>query len=437
MTGHSEPHADVVQRDRALPGLRMLFDPAGMAELLEARSGVAVCSIEPLYIRYKHRTNCLVSYRVHGSMGCSYVYAKALRRSACDKLDKVLTPPAVATWLGPGPVVMRDAAVAVWAHPNDGKLRTLHHVADNEGRGILLRHAPGDMGDAASTAFRTLSYRPERRFVAELQPRAHAVPRAVLKMYTASGYEQAIARTAGVVSRDVLRVPARLARDRRRRLLFLEWLPGRLAADFVSSENPQLGQMALVGEALAELHNEPVNPSMVPSAAYDIATLANVIVDVESLFPRLEASLARLRASLSAVSPAFGHPVTPIHGDLHLQQVLLSPSTVGFVDFDRAGAGPAVGDIACCRAHLERDVLSGILSGQRADDVMEELLSGYARIRQRPLSPALDIYTAAALALLLPEPFRRFRTDAFDLTARILDRALALLTRAESRTAAS
>jgi aminoglycoside phosphotransferase (APT) family kinase protein len=370
-------------------------------------------------------------------MGCSYVYAKALRPSASDKFDKALTPAAVATWLGPGPVVLRDAAVTVWAHPNDGKLRTLHHVAHNEGRGILLRHAPGGLRDAASTAFRMLSYKPERRFVAQLQPRAHPVPRAVLKIYTASGYEQAFVRTAGVVSRDVLRVPLRLAHDRRRRLLFLEWLPGRLAADLVSSENPQLGQMALVGEALAELHDGPVNPSMVPSATYEIATLAKVIADVEAVFPRLEGPLARLRASLSVISSACGDPATPVHGDLHLQQVVLSPPTVGFVDFDRAGAGPAIGDIACCRAHLERDVLSGILSPQRADDLMEELLIGYSRIRQRPSSAALDIYTAAALAHLLPEPFRLFRPDAFDLTARILDRALALLTGAESRTATS
>jgi Phosphotransferase enzyme family len=437
MRGHPEPYADVVQRDTALPGLRMLFDPPGMAELLEAQSGLAVSSVEPLYMRYKSRTNCLVSYRVHGSMGASYVYAKALRSSASDKLDKTSTASAVATWLGPGPVVLRDAAVIVWAHPNDGKLRTLHHIAHNEGRGILLRHAPGGLRDADSTAFRTLSYKPERRFVAQLQPRAHAVPRAILKIYTASGYEQAIARTAGVVSRDVLRVPLRLAHDKRRRLLFLEWLPGRLAADLLSSEDPQPGQMALVGEALAELHNGPVNPSMVPSATYDIGTLAKVIVNAEALFPRLEGSLTRLRASLSVISSAFGQPATPVHGDLHLQQVVLSPPTVGFVDFDRAGAGPPIGDIASCRAHLERDVLSGILSPQRVDDLMEELLIGYARIRQRPSSPALDIYTAAALAHLLSEPFRLFRPDAFDLTARILDRALALLTRAEWHPATS
>jgi Ser/Thr protein kinase RdoA (MazF antagonist) len=110
---------------------------------------------------------------------------------------------------------------------------------------------------------------------------------------------------------------------------------------------------------------------------------------------------------------------------------------VGFVDFDRAGAGPPVWDIACCRAHVERDVLDGTLSRGRADEAVDALLAGYQRRRPRPCTADLELYTAAALALLLPEPFRTFRPDAQDLTAKMLDRAVALAAHVESRTVAS
>lgn len=437
MTAHIDAHAELVERDRALPGLRMLFDPEQLAHVLEAHSGVTLSSIEPVYIRYKAQTNCLVGYRINGPMGETYVYAKAFRSAAGDKLEKASSVGACETWLGPGPLLLRDSAVSVWAHPNDGKLRTLRHLADDNGRHVLLRRAPAHVRDGMGTAFRTLSYKPERRFVAELTPHDPAAPRVILKMYTGAGYKQALVRATGVGSRDVLQVPARLARDSRRHLLFLDWLPGRLAADLVSSDEPLGGQMALVGAALAELHDQPVNPSMVSSLPYDCATLMKVVAGVASLFPKLAPSLTRLSECLSRISPTLGHLVSPVHGDFHLRQVLISTPTVGFVDFDRAGAGVAVGDIACCRAHLEWDVLTGVLSQRRADDVIEELLAGYASVRERPCAPNLDACTAAALTLLLPEPFRHFRPDAFDLTARILDRALALLKNTQSRTSFS
>jgi Ser/Thr protein kinase RdoA (MazF antagonist) len=323
--------------------------------------------------------------------------------------------------------------VTVWAHPNDGKLRALRHLADNDARQILLRHAPRDMRDGMATDFRTLSYKPERRFVAELRRSDLPTPRMIFKMYTAAGYAQVLGHSPRVRSRDVLRVPSRLARDKRRHLLFLDWLPGRLAADLVSSNEPLGEQMALVGTALAELHDQPANPSMASSPAFDGASLIHVLAVVASIFPKLAHSTTRLSAGLGSISPTSGRPVSPVHGDFHLRQVLISTPTVGFVDFDRAGAGPAVGDIARCRAQIEWDVLTGALSSERAGDVIENLLAGYARVRECPSSRDLDACTAAALTLLLPEPFRHFRPDAFDLTAKILDRATALLTTAAAR----
>ena len=52
MTPSPDPHAEVVGRERLLPGLRLLFAPEQLAGVLEAHSGEALSSLEPVYIRY-------------------------------------------------------------------------------------------------------------------------------------------------------------------------------------------------------------------------------------------------------------------------------------------------------------------------------------------------------------------------------------------------
>lgn len=434
MTTVPDAHAELARRDRALPGLAVLFDPARLAGALEVRTGAPVSSVEPIYLRYKRGTSCLVGYRVSGAMGPSYVYAKAYRRSAHAKLHKAVRRDDLVTWLGAGPLVLPEAAVTVWAHPSDARLRMLRHLEG--GAGDVLRRAPRSLREHP-VAFRTMSYKPERRFVTEVRRTDKPSRGAVLKLYTAAGFEEAAVRTAGVTARDVLRVPAQLRRDARRHLLFLEWLDGRLAADLVFSGEPLSGRIALAGEALAELHAQPLRSELPPSASYDPRAALRVIDEVECLLPPLATPLARLRTSLAGASAPLLAGLAPVHGDFHFRQILLSPPTVGFVDFDRAGAGPAVGDLACAAAHLERDVLAGAVTRERADAVMEELLAGYGRRRRVPLSRTIDVYTAAALAALLPEPFRHFRPDAADLTARMADRAVMLLANPSTRTAAS
>lgn len=434
MSMRTDPYADLVRRERALPALPLLFDTARLARVLEQQADATITRIDPVYIRYKRRTSCLVAYTVTGSMGASSMYAKALRTSSMDKLEKGVARGGADTWLGSGPFVLRDLAVSFRANPNDAKLKRLRYVSDAPGRATLLRRVPGDLGVPASHPFETLSYKPERRFVAALRGQ-DGTPRAVLKMYTASGYEDACARSNQDESADVLRVPARLARDERRRLLYLEWLPGRSAADVIGSDEALNGRMCLVGRALAELHNQPIASSTATSPSFDTSAAFRVICDVQVLFPSLAATLDRLRSELAAVSGGLRAPAARVHGDFHPRQVLLSPSGVGIVDFDRAGAGEAAADLGYFRANLERDVLAGAVSRERAEDVMDELLRGYGELRPRPLSSVLDLQTAAALALLLPEPFRHCHPNSIELTTRILDRALALIAHSETRMA--
>ncbi len=415
-------YADVAHRDSAVPGLPILFEAARLAQMLESRSRAHLTDLVPVYLRYKAGTSCLAAYRAQGPEGGSILYARAFRRSASDKFEKAAARGCAVTSFGRGPLVFSADRVIVRAFPDDARLRYLCGPSDPEARDLLLRRAPAGLRGPAA-ALRTLAYRPERRFVAEVHAGA-AVPAAVLKMYTRAAYGEAAARTRIAASREVLRVPRRLARDSRRQVLFLEWLPGRTAAGLVHGGERLDDHAALVGQALAELHLQPIDASTPRSSAYDRRGVARVLEDVAFVFPALAGAIQHLR---DLVDPVLAERYVPalVHGDLHLRQVLLSPQGVGFVDFDRAGAGPSAGDLACCLAHLERDILIGDLDAPRACEMAEQLLAGYARLKTRPASRLLRVFTAAALGRLLPEPFRQCRSDAADLTARMLDRAIA------------
>ena len=72
----------LVRRDPGIPGLEMVLDPDSFAatlRILYPQAGVTAA--EPLYVRYKPTTSCLVGYSVSCTVGTVSVYARAHDRS--------------------------------------------------------------------------------------------------------------------------------------------------------------------------------------------------------------------------------------------------------------------------------------------------------------------------------------------------------------------
>src|SRR5262245_9608618 len=85
----SPADAELVARDRGLPGLATLLDPDAFLEAVrKAAPGTCLESARLRYVRYKHGTNCLVAYRLDGGGAPIDVYAKAHGLDAPEKLDK-------------------------------------------------------------------------------------------------------------------------------------------------------------------------------------------------------------------------------------------------------------------------------------------------------------------------------------------------------------
>nr|MBA3328633.1 hypothetical protein [Solirubrobacterales bacterium] len=182
--------AAVAARDRALPGLATLLDPDAFAEALDTALPIAgIEGARAVYMRYKPATNCLVAYRVRTGEGEHDVYARAHAPGATDKLDKARRRSDRASPLGPGGFVLDGAAIAVHVFPHDRRLRELPSVARKGARVQTLRSALPSHPELWEAEARTLRYKAERRWVAQLRGADDA--RAVLKVHTAGRFRQA------------------------------------------------------------------------------------------------------------------------------------------------------------------------------------------------------------------------------------------------------
>src|SRR5712691_115090 len=144
MLGRAE--SALIGRERDLPGLGLVLDDERFCErLAELLPDKDVRAARAVYLRYKPRMRCLVSYRVLCRDGELDVHALARVSGAREKLDKARAragrrdPPRL--------FVLEDRAVVVAIFPEDDELPVLARLVEPEARrkllGTLLGRDPG------------------------------------------------------------------------------------------------------------------------------------------------------------------------------------------------------------------------------------------------------------------------------------------------------
>ncbi len=319
----SPADAAFVKRDPALPGLAVLLDPPALAEALQTRlPGAQIEALTATYVRYKPRTSCLVAYRLKTGEAEIDLYAKAYPVNAGDKLNKAHYQRAVEGPLGPGIIVLADAAVVIYVFPNDPELAALSRLADPKARRDLLTKLLPNHPDLWPARVRRLRYKPERRYVAQLVTEKDHY--ASLKVYTADDYHQ-ISRNAKVlVSRGPLRLTRRLGRSNRHHLLALEWLPGRPLNEAMRAPDFELNTLREVGAALAELHSQNPKRLAPHSREAEITALLSASAGVAAVYPQLAKRASTLARLLSVNLLGVSRLQAPIHGDFSADQVILT-----------------------------------------------------------------------------------------------------------------
>lgn len=405
-------------RDRALQGLGTVLNGDRLAELLAAAMpAAAVRSVQPTYVRYKPGTSCLVGCRLESAFGEMSGYVLLYRPNERGKLAKHA---AARSGAGAQAILLPRYAAAFYPFPLDRRVIAAPALADPGRRGAVLRRAlPGhpELWDADLTVLRR---KPERRLVAKLSTPSGAA--AVLKAHAA---QFACAnRAAKLTGGENPRTPHRLGRSRKWNVVVSEWLPGELLADSLASS---AAPAAAAGVALAGLHRRHATDDLsCARVAGEQRRLAISARTVACLLPRERRAAERLALRLAR---SLGPDVVPVttHGDFSADQVVIDHGVAALLDFDEAVLADPARDLGSFRASLIGDAVAGRLDERAAAGAARALAAGYEAAGGDVPDGRADLWTAAAILHLVPEPFRRREADWPAQAASLLRRAEAVV----------
>lgn len=417
------PHdADLVRRDPDLPGLALMLDP----DVFISRLHTLLPDYEPgtaqrTYIRYKPGTSCRILYRFELSGEVRYVYAIAGRLDAQDKLQKSTKQYCPQGQFGPGSIIIEECAMKISFFPNDNKLKVLPCLFDMATLKHLLCKLIPDRPDIWEGTVQTLVYKPERRYVAKLLTDEGA--QVVLKFYTKDDYHTVNTGTKAFRSHGQLSIPRRIGRSNRHHIIAFQWLPGRLASEAMYNDELECKEVESIGAAIAELHSQ--NPAGLAYLKTETAYLHELAAWITYICPNLAGRIRDLAQRIAAGILQKPPVYRPIHGDFYAKQVLIKDGSAAILDLDRAVYGDPAADLGNFIAHLERDALRNNIPHNRVEQHKGALLKGYGAATNLPTG--IELYTAAGLFKLAPDPFRYCEPNWPERTEAILERAHTIL----------
>ncbi len=355
--------------------LRQLLDPAALTALLR-EGGVPETSATADHLRLKVGVNALVGVAIDATSGRlpGYVRTYASADQAARIADKWNRKRVEATELGAGVRLLPGGASVLFLFPNDAEVRRLRLLLGRPRRLACLlgdldgfRHSHIEVGE---TRVETLRYKPERRVVAAAHLLVDDGPRTTVFRLRADGAGSDLAVATGRLRAALgACVPQPLGALYGGALVAEGHVPGTGLAAAVAAGDADPEALA---EVIASLHSSEIT---LPSAVQTSDVLGRALSALELLAavePTIVPAADRVRSGLVAAEPP-PRSATPLHGDLHLDQVILAAAGPVVLDFERAGMGPAGHDLGTLVAHLRAD---------GHDAFAASFLDAYARTRE-------------------------------------------------------
>ncbi len=407
---------DLVRRDSKLRGLAFVLDAGAMASVLARRwPECDFHSGEVSYIRYKPGRRCLVLFRIVAD-GCARQFVVTAHNDAhwLKETARAARPSADRDALH----LVPEQHVTMTKFPNDPSIRILPRLHEPDAASALITRLFPNDPPLWHAEILPLAYKPDRRFVG--MGRVGGTARFALKAYASPSYPATTHTAKPFASRGLLRIPNRIARSRRHRLVAYEWLDGRLLSNAMRHPDFRADEFVPVGIALAQLHRQHSCGLAISDPTRDAASIDAVADDVAFLLPDLRARLHEVSRRTSRHLRESTASPCPIHGDFYAKQVLLCDRQIGIVDFDQSTLGDAGRDLGNFCAKLEIAALRGEISTEAVECFRESFLKGYRqhlRIDER----SLPFQTTAGLIRCLPYPFRQGLPNWPEQTLRILE----------------
>ncbi len=431
--------------DSVLPFLSVALDESVMqrtfVERLRGRHGtnieVTACKIER--VKYRAERNCIIGYRLkisdeageHEQRLCAGVYATG---DANARFKKALGEATIATPYFAPVTLIAPLNMVIWTFPNDRKLTALPLLTDaarlrSEVLPDVVRARWGDGWSISDLAHTVSNYFPEhtccvsvRLTLRHLEKGTHHAWEIIGKTrYDDAGSETYRQMDAFSNEEDADVSYARpIAYQSKYRLLWQERVPGvtlmsLLAANVVDNKVP-----ARVARAVAALHGTPVKSQRRIMLSNLIDRLTGAGNVVATAHPRCAVELRRIVAILVANSGRLNLSYDGTwHGDLHSNNVLVTPANVYLVDMDRVSIGPPLAELGSFLAEL---IGRACLNDEPLEEVQPLLTVAFAAYRQRAYWPVpeQDVawFTASALiyerALRCVTSLKRVRIDTIE-----------------------
>lgn len=394
----------VAVRDRAVPGLGLVLDPAALEALLSDFLP-ATGSVRVDYLRYKPGTSLTAGLELDTGIGPVRAFAVAGSAEFSAKMAGLARGSRAGLH---NPLAVDPAHLVVVAPMGaDPKVGAL----GRDLRGIR-RTLPRSL---AEQSVEILRYRPMRRAVGLVGPRG--APAAVVRAVEPRTMEAHLRRRRAAAEAGVA-LPRELVHSRRRGVLVTQYVPGLASAD--GTVDPEMLECA--AGLLAQLHRR--RPGDRVPGPLDAATMWAAARAAGVLVPAGAGAASRTAEALTGWLAAQPGPPSLVHGDFSADQLVRSPGGGVLIDLDRVRGDAPEWDIA---SWFAAQVLGGhVAVDADPEATLASLLSAYRAAGGPDLRRHLRGYVAAALLLRATEPFRLRRPGWAQLTRDLIGAAARL-----------
>ncbi len=397
--------ASFVREDARVRGLATLLDEgAFLATLRRLCPSHDIQSADARYVRYKPHTSCLVAYRVRVGETYTAVYARCHADDQIVKVANARLKMEVRGALGAGLHVVPEEGIAIFAYPNDYEIRSLRKLYEGERTPPRMRRMLPSHPHLHSVSPEILRYKPERRFVGKLDDGSGDA--AVIRLYPEAQFEDIRQRAWAFKDRDDLRVPRVVGDSKRYSMLAHRWVDGRLLEGVLCGADDSGPVLEHVSGALAALHRQRPRLNAMYSASDYCRGVAAACDAVSAVDAGLGLRAAELRDTVQRAVLDLNWRSQVVHGDFSADQVVVRGDCVTLLDFDRAAYGNPSMDIGSFAAGLIALASGGSVSFERASVMAGEFAGAYWRASGFEDPAGVRVFTAGALLMRAPEPFR-------------------------------
>lgn len=414
--------AHLVKSDASVRGLATLLDEDAFLETLRGLCPAHdVRSVRARYMRYKPHKSCLVAYSVQVGDTESWVYARCHAEDQIVKVANARLKMEVRGAFGAGLYTVPEKGIAIFAYPNDYEIRSLRKLYEGERTPPRMRRILPASPHLHGVVPMTLRYKPERRFVGKLDDgRGEA---AVLRLYPEAQYEDIHQRAWAFKDMGDLRVPRVVGDSKRYSALAHRWVEGKLLEDVLCGGGDQGPVLEHVAGALATLHRQrPRLNAMYSASDYcrGVEAACNALTAVE---PDLGRRAAEISTSVQRAVLELSWKSQAVHGDFSSDQVVLDGDSVTILDLDRSAYGNPSMDIGSFIAAILMLSAEGRISVADGSVIATQCASAYWRAAGCEDSMGVRAFTAGALLMKAPEPFRQRRAEWPSRVAVLLNHA--------------